>query len=557
MKNRHIVIVVGVLLVLVAGLVGSFWSLTVYYKRSTFDFLQKQARIIGRNLENTAFEFDESLKYVTTTGQLERFLVPGNGDIAVIDAIRRFYSKHQDIISSIEIYGVDASRTVGRGKDNYFKVSPLRTNAELRGLRLHSEVISGEEGLMFIAPIYNQLGNAVANISVTLDLPRFLKQQLLNYYIGEDAWTWCLDSRGRMLTVLYSGGRERGLEGFRAFGEEGIQRDIARQLEGTLEHSLAAGKDVRVLSAYYPVLLFGESLGVILSMSQESLFQAVRSRISAISAFFLAITLWVALVFSFIVYQVTLAEKKLIESEEKLRFAKDQAEKALAVKNEFTSTVSHELRTPLAAMKLSIDILASEDPGKLTDDQKTFIGRVKSNIDRLARLINEVLDLSKLESGKMVMNMVLVDVTALAREVVEAQGAFVASRGLSIVVEAAPGLPRVMADRDRLVQVLNNLINNALKFTSRGGITIAVSYREPEGIVFCVRDTGIGIKPEDMSRLFEKFYQVGGASQQVGGTGLGLAICKEIVALHGGRIWVESTFGKGSEFYFSLPLARS
>ncbi len=249
-----------------------------------------------------------------------------------------------------------------------------------------------------------------------------------------------------------------------------------------------------------------------------------------------------------------ITERKRLD--DSLNRAKEMAENALAVKDEFTSTVSHELRTPLASIKSSIDILDTEVPGKLTTDQKTFIKRVKTNIDRLARLINDVLDLSKLESGKIALNLMPVRPELLIQEVVESHQSMANSKGLKIVTKCAEDLPILIADRDRLNQVLNNLISNALKFTKEGQIVVSVNVDEKHFMLFCVSDTGIGIKEEDLPKLFQKFQQVGGAHQQVGGTGLGLAICKQIIAKHRGRMWIRSQFGNGSEFYFIIPIRK-
>lgn len=238
-----------------------------------------------------------------------------------------------------------------------------------------------------------------------------------------------------------------------------------------------------------------------------------------------------------------------VENEESL-------ERAMLVRSNFVSTVSHELRTPLASIKSSVDILNTEVPGKLTADQKTFLGRVKSNIDRLARLINDVLDLSKLESGKMPMNFVVLYPGEIVKDVVEMQRVLLKNRPVVLEVRLDDALPVISSDKDRLTQVLNNLIGNALKFTREGKVSVTVSCDDKNMMKFAVRDTGTGIRPEDLPKLFQKFQQVGGVSQQVSGTGLGLAICKEIVERHGGRIWAESDFGLGSLFSFTLPVKQ-
>jgi two-component system sensor histidine kinase/response regulator len=227
------------------------------------------------------------------------------------------------------------------------------------------------------------------------------------------------------------------------------------------------------------------------------------------------------------------------------------------VQQQFTSTVSHELRTPLAAIKSSVDILNTEAPGKLSDEQKVFIKRVKNGIDRLSNLINNVLDLSKLEAGKMVLNFTPVNLQDEILEIVEMHTAVAQNKGLRLEIVFAPNVPSViLADKDRLMQVFNNLINNALKHTQEGTITILASYlyENKANLTFCIRDTGVGISADDIPKLFKKFEQVGDISQRAGGTGLGLVICKKIIEEHGGKIWVESCPGEGTSFFFTIPL---
>ncbi len=226
------------------------------------------------------------------------------------------------------------------------------------------------------------------------------------------------------------------------------------------------------------------------------------------------------------------------------------------MQKEFTSTVSHELRTPLASIKTAIDIVMSGTAGDITKDQKNFLGKAKDNVDRLNRLINDILDLSKLESGKMQLKMEKSNINNIIKEITSLQECVAKQKGLYLKAELDPHLPMLLMDSDRIVQLLSNLINNAIKFTETGGITIcSKNHPDANHIEVVVKDTGPGIKEEDISKLFQKFQQLGDpATRQTGGTGLGLAICKEIVSQHGGKIWVESKPGKGTEFYFLLPV---
>ncbi len=244
----------------------------------------------------------------------------------------------------------------------------------------------------------------------------------------------------------------------------------------------------------------------------------------------------------------------LTESKTELEGYSNDLEKALKIKSDFTSTVSHELRTPLAAIKESIAIVLDETAGKLGDKQKEFLNISKRNVDRLARLINDLLDFQKMESGKQTFSFAENDINGIVKDTSGEMAPLAANKSLSISSELADGLPKIKLDKDRITQVLINLIGNAIKYTDAGSVTIKTGSNSGS-IIVSVKDTGIGIKKEDLTKLFEQFAQLDSISnRRVGGTGLGLAISKMIVDAHGGRIWVDSVPGRGSTFSFSLPL---
>ncbi|VAX34899.1 hypothetical protein MNBD_UNCLBAC01-1226 [hydrothermal vent metagenome] len=227
----------------------------------------------------------------------------------------------------------------------------------------------------------------------------------------------------------------------------------------------------------------------------------------------------------------------------------------LEKEKEFTSTVSHELRTPLASIKMALDIIMSKTPGDLTEDQEGFLIRAKNNVDRLKRLIGDILDLTKLESGKADLKMERQNINQLITEILEVQEPVARKKGLFLKGELSDDTSEILFDKDKMYQVLDNLVSNAIKFTENGGIVILTSNKQDSNSVeICVEDTGEGIKEEDVGKLFKKFQQLGDSRNHVGGTGLGLAICKKIVQFHGGKIWVESHEGKGSRFCFVLPV---
>ncbi len=224
---------------------------------------------------------------------------------------------------------------------------------------------------------------------------------------------------------------------------------------------------------------------------------------------------------------------------------------------QFTSIVSHELRTPLASINSNLDLVLMETPGALNEDQKKFLLKSKRNVDNLNQLVNEMLDLSKIDIDQKQLDKSSCDLKEVIDDVVYNFVNVAESKNLTLKSDVPDGLPSMFIDAKRIGRVLKNLINNAIKFTDEGGITVSCIYQEDKKCVLvCLEDTGKGICDEDKGKLFQKFRQVGEGQNQADGTGLGLAISQEIVNLHGGKIWVESQYSKGSRFYFTLPVQK-
>ncbi len=226
------------------------------------------------------------------------------------------------------------------------------------------------------------------------------------------------------------------------------------------------------------------------------------------------------------------------------------------IRQDFVANVSHELRTPLSSIKGYAETLldgAVDDKGHARE----FIGIIHQESDRLANLINDLLDLARIESGNMELSKAPFDVLAVAKRVVESMGVQARAKSIKLGITATSGvLPLAAGDEFGFRQVLTNLLDNALKYTSEGG-DVTISIEAAGGFLQVnVADTGIGISPSDIPRIFERFYRVDKArSREAGGTGLGLSIVKHIVQAHGGRVWVESELGSGSVFSFTIPLA--
>ena len=258
--------------------------------------------------------------------------------------------------------------------------------------------------------------------------------------------------------------------------------------------------------------------------------------------------------------------QELIETNTKL-------ERLERLKSEFISIVSHELRTPLTSIKNSLDILMSGRCGEITPASDKFLNMAMRNVQRLSGIINDLLDLSKIEAGKMDFHFAPTDINTVINYVKSALSEVAKSKGLSLITNEAENLPEIVADSQRLEQVLTNLVSNAIKFTPEGkSITISskivnasdikinenfkdvIKNLSGDYIEVCVEDEGIGIESKNLLHAFDKFAQIENSlSRKAGGTGLGLPIAKQLLDAHKGAIWCDSELNKGSKFYFIIP----
>jgi PAS domain S-box-containing protein len=246
--------------------------------------------------------------------------------------------------------------------------------------------------------------------------------------------------------------------------------------------------------------------------------------------------------------------RDITERKREEREIEEKLMETMKMKSDFISMVSHELRTPLTVIKEGIALIADGSMGEINEEQKELLGLSKKHVDRLAKFINAVLDLQKLEVGGMKLNAQPNDINEIVRDVYEMMTLATKDRGADLLLELDDRLPRVGFDNDKITQVLTNLVANAMKFTEKGNIVIKTSKKN--GMIHVsVSDTGCGIEKKDLSRVFGRFEQLStGGERKTGGTGLGLAISKGIIEQHNGEIWVDSVFGKGSKFTFTLPI---
>jgi CheY-like chemotaxis protein len=224
------------------------------------------------------------------------------------------------------------------------------------------------------------------------------------------------------------------------------------------------------------------------------------------------------------------------------------------MKSDFVSIASHELRTPLTSIKGYLELVMMGAGGPVNEQQETFLRVARDNADRLYELVDGLLDVSRIESGRIELDVKLLSLAEIIDVVATTLHNQFEDRGLALKLEIEPNLPQILGDPGRISQVMFNLMSNAYKYTPEGQVTVQ-AYQKENAIHINVIDTGLGISAKDQEKLFSRFFRAGDAAvRQQPGTGLGLNITKSLIEMHGGQIWVESEPGKGSAFNFTLPL---
>jgi signal transduction histidine kinase len=315
--------------------------------------------------------------------------------------------------------------------------------------------------------------------------------------------------------------------------------------------------------AVVPLVLEGRIIGMVAMGNKRGDFSQTDVRSLTVFAAQAAVAIQNARLYTQLQESAAQLEAKVMERTAELEALNHQLRDSHAqlteldkLKSDFLSNVSHELRTPLAAIKGFVDNLLDGVTGPVAGRQRHYLVRVHDNVERLTRMVSDLLDLARIEAGKIELVHGVVDPGEMVAEATEGLRPLARARAIQLELEVA-GCPPIWGDPDKVHQVLTNLVSNALKFTPTGGRVTLTAGPAPDRMVrLAVRDTGLGIPPAERERVFDKFYQVGRVDgERPPGSGLGLTIARHLVELHGGRIWIEDDGSGGATFVVLLPAA--
>ena len=290
-----------------------------------------------------------------------------------------------------------------------------------------------------------------------------------------------------------------------------------------------------------PVMVAGEEESVLVVERRDAEFLDTQAALGAVAA------------------QLAMAverQRLLAREQEAARVLNEQVERLReldVMKDQFVSSVSHELRTPLTSIVGYQELLLDGEAGELSEDQEHFLGIIGRNCDRLTRLVDDILFVARVDAGRLSLDLQDIDIVDVVTKTVESARPVAARKDLTLKLDAETDRLELHADPVRIGELLDNLMSNAIKYTPEGGVVTVVVARDHGTVHLEVKDTGVGIPPDEVQKLFERFFRAS-TSSVASGTGLGLSITKSIVEAHRGKIWVESTLGEGTTFLVDLPL---
>ena len=504
------------------------------------------------NYVRTEFEFYHTHIYLIEEHTNDLVMAEGSGDVGQqlkekghrlkegVGIVGTVFSTNQPFISNNVVDVPNFVRNSLLPETNAELAVPLRKGDRVLGvLDIQSEIRDrfSTDDVALIQSIANQTATAIDNARLLAQTQATVREvERLNRRLTRQNWTEV--------------GQEGGIQGYR-FSDGQVYSDNSAMLppmklaaqQKQLVKQIQGSNGGREAELAVPLLLRGELIGV-LGVKREKSADWAAEEVSAIQA---------------VANQVALAleNARLSEEQEKTIFKLQDVDR---IKSEFLTSMSHELRTPLNSILGFADVLLQGIDGELNELAVNDIGLIYNSAQHLLALINDILDISKIEAGMMELVQESLPLDEVTREVLAAAHSLIKHKPVELSIDISEDLPAVYADKLRLRQILLNLTSNAAKFTARGEILIKakVSEENPEFMSIWVSDSGIGIATEKLETIFDRFSQADSSTtRQYGGTGLGLPICKQLVEMHGGTIGVTSELAIGSTFHFTIPLADS
>lgn len=584
------VIIITIALLFCVLIVGYILQLTI--EKSVEEDFNKQQLILANQtaltIESVLDHIEHHLMELSSLPRVQRMEPSGLYDMEVM-------YKYMTELGIIEIARFDANGVlrykVPQKKaafltGNNFSYRKYFQEAKRTGELYISEIITYSEtkkGIVIALPVYdtirdsknpNLTGKFVGALAAILDLEVFTNKYLKEVKLGRTEFPILLDEDGY---ILYAGDNkeivgknyymildEKSIPILQNFisGESGIGYcdRHCHDRETQIGQAVSVGVDVNHLVAYAPVIT-DNKLWIVAITTPANKAKKIASTAFKMNAFFIALIILIISCGSSILIRMHSRWNKELEREVKqktkaLKTAYEDLKGLDRMKSEFIDIVAHELRTPLTAIKGFTDILLLDREKNLTEKQKDHLKVMNKNVDQLNKLINDMLDLSRIDSGKVELNIESLNLAVIVNSVISDFMPSIENKKQSIKVEVPDNLV-IEGDNQKITQIFSKLISNAIKYTpDNGKICLKVEEREDD-ILVKIRDTGIGIPEKDLERIFERFYLVdAGLIRECDRIGLGLSIAKANVELHAGKIWVESKLGKGSTFGFTLPKKR-
>jgi len=526
---------------------------------STEIMLTTQVANCGRDIETHITEFKNDLQYWASLLSVKS-LFDKNQIIhkKCLTQLKLFYSRYQDMIILIEIANKDLHRTYIKNQENYYIVSPILKNKIQQKMYEKFNVIKNKQKLFISQPIRLN-GDTIANIKITVNLSKCIKNMLKRSYKTAYSWNWFMDNNMEIVTLISSQNYFNESD-FKLNNISHIKTDINDNLRGSLSHTCFYKEKINLFSAYYPVKIFDFQYVVVFSVNKDKIFETINSDIRVIIILFIGIILSIVYLFSIFI----ITRHKLHKSNrmtKNLEEEKKKAEEANIAKSAFLANMSHEIRTPLNAVIGMNQLMQRTD---LNEKQKDFQSKSLFAAKHLLRIINDILDLSKIEAGMLELHKEDFQIEPMIEKIKAIVSLHATNKNINLEFNLFQSNPCVISgDSTLLEQILINLINNAIKFTEKNGEIITyikvtkVSDKKVK-LYFSVTDNGIGMTHKQIRKVFFPFTQADSSTtRKYGGTGLGLTISSKMVKAIGGKLDVKSEFGKGTTFFFDIEMTES